>query len=151
MKPSKTLQPLLDALLAKLPAGDDGIMSIVDLAVLVAMADGTIDQAERAAVTASIETLVGGHLSRPVLGHLFTQSRAQIREEGPAAAARRIGLMLEARDCADEGLRVALAVAWSSEGLADVERARIVEVAVAAGLGAERVDELAAETWPDDA
>src|ERR1700733_4325360 len=102
MKPSKTLQPLLDALIAKLPAGDDGLMAVVDLAVLVAMADGTIDQAERAAVTASIETIVGGPLSRPVVGHLFSQSRAQVREEGWAVAAHRIGAMLAARECVDE-------------------------------------------------
>jgi tellurite resistance protein len=150
MKPNKSLRPLLDALLARLPAGDEGLMAVVDLAVLVAMADGKIDEAERAAVAASIEAIVGCSLSPSVQRHLFTESRAQIRERGPAASARRIGELLAARGCAEEGLRVALGVAWSSDGLADVERERIVQVAEGAGLTAERVDELAAETWPDE-
>jgi|HubBroStandDraft_6_1064221.scaffolds.fasta_scaffold157337_2 tellurite resistance protein len=151
MKPDKTLKPLLDALLARLPVGDEGLVAVVDLAVLVAMADGKFDDAERAVVTSSIETIVGGRLSRSVLQHLTSESRAQLRALGPDASARRIGELLAASGCAEEGLRVALAVAWSSDGLADVERARIVQVAEGAGLTAERVDELVAETWPDDA
>jgi tellurite resistance protein len=150
MKPPNSIQPLLDALLARLNAGDEGLIAVVDLAVLVAMADGKIDEVERAAISQSIETIVGGRLALPVVRHLFSESRAEIRAKGPEATAQRIGELLAKRGCAEEGLRVALAIGWSSEGLADVERERVVQVAKAAGIPAERVDELAAETWPEE-
>lgn len=55
-----SIPDLVDALLAHFPARHEGLIALVDLAVLVAVADGRIDDAERAALTESIEAIAGG-------------------------------------------------------------------------------------------
>lgn len=138
------MQKEIDALLDRFPAGDDGLIAVVDLAVLVAIADGRIDGAEMDALSESIEAMVGGRLSASLVGHLVTESRAQIRGLGPEESARAVGAVLAANGAAEEGVKLALAVAWASEGLSAAELERITQVAEAAGLSGERLDELIA-------
>jgi tellurite resistance protein len=139
------MQRLIDDLLAHFPAGDEAFITVVDLAVLVALADGRIDGAEMEALAESIEAMVGARLDAPLIGHLVTESRAQIRAVGPEACARAIGAVLAAHGAAEEGLRLALAVAWASEDVSAVELERIEQVAQAAGVADERVVELMGE------
>jgi tellurite resistance protein len=143
-----TIKPLTDALLARFGDSDEGLTTAVDLAVLVAMADEQIDEAEMAALTASIEGLLGSHLSVAVAKHLITQSRAKIRAAGAETRARSLGASLKFHDAAEDGLRLALAIAWASEGLAEAERALLAVVAGTAGVAAPRLDALAAEVKP---
>jgi hypothetical protein len=56
-----------------------------------------------------------------------------------------VGEVLSKHDAAAPGVRFGLAVAWASEGVSEVERERIDQVAAAARLDATRVSELAAE------
>jgi len=72
------MQRFIDDLLAHFPSGDEGLMAMVDLTVLVAIADGRIDQAEMAALTESMEAMVGSRLAPTLVGHLVNESRAQI-------------------------------------------------------------------------
>jgi len=139
------MQRQIDDLLARFPAGDDGLIAVVDLAVLVAIADGRIDGAEMAALAESIEALVGGRLSASLVGHLVTESRAQIRSLGPEACARSIGELLATHGAGEEGISLALAVAWASEGLSTPELERISQVAEAAGVTQARLDALIGE------
>jgi tellurite resistance protein len=139
---------VLDDLLARFPAGDAGPMTVVDLAVLVAAADGEIDVAEMSAVEATIAAVTGQRLAAPVVGRLVTNSCAQIRARGAEACARTIGEALAARGAAEDGLRLALAVAMASNGLSAVERERIEQLARAAGVPAARVAELLGEPAP---
>jgi tellurite resistance protein len=145
---SASFKPLTDALLARFGDSDEGLTTAVDLAVLVAMADQHIDEAEMAALVASIEGLLGTRLSVAVAKHLVTQSRAKARSAGAEARARAVGASLKFHDAAEEGLRLALAVAWASEGLAEAERALLAVVAGTAGVTGERLDALAAEMKP---
>ena len=142
------MQRLIDDLLAHFPAGDDGLIAVVDLAVLVAIADGRIDGAEMTALAESIEALVGSRLPASLVGHLVTESLAQIRALGTEECARAIGAMLSARAAAAEGLALALAVALASEGLSAAELTRITQVAEAAGVAPERLDALIASATP---
>lgn len=137
-----SIPALVDALLAHFSAGDEGLIALVDLAVLVAVADGHIDDAEMAALTESIEAIAGGRLGGAVSRRLVEESCAQIRAIGPEAAARLIGQVLAARRAGEEGLMLGLAVAYASEGLAGVERERLEQVARAAGVPDARVAEL---------
>jgi tellurite resistance protein len=141
-----SISRLVDALLVHFSAGDEGLIALVDLAVLVAVADGHIDGAERAALTESIEAIAGGRLGVTLAEHLVEESCAQIRALGPEASARLVGEVLAKHQAAEEGLRLGMAIAWASEGMSAIERARIEQIARAAGVGAERVGELVGET-----
>jgi tellurite resistance protein len=138
VKSNAHIKSLVDALRAKLGDGDDAIIASVDLAVLVAMADGTIDSDEREALTAALEAVMGARVAAPVVRHLVRESKAQIDGDGPEARAKAIGRQLAEHGAADEGLRLALAIAFSSEGMCDVERAIIAAVAQAGDVSDAR-------------
>jgi tellurite resistance protein len=138
------MQRLIDELLAYFPAGDAGLIALVDLTVLVAIADGTIDGAEKRALVESIDTLMGSRLEASLVDHLVSESLSQIRTLGHEACARDIGEVLAAHKAAEEGLRLAIAIALASDGLSEAELRRIWEVANAAGVTATRLDELIA-------
>jgi tellurite resistance protein len=145
MDTGRTIPSLIEALNARLQSDDGGLTAAIDLAVLVAAADGQIDRAEQAALAASLEGLVGSQLDPAVVRHLIRESRDQIQAVGPELRARAIGEFLAAHDAALEGLRLAIAIGYASEGLSAVERERITRVAQAAGVGVERVDALIRE------
>src|ERR1700677_2239399 len=107
----------MDALRAKLGDHDEALIACVDLAVLVAMADGTIDADERAALSAGLDSLMRAQMAAPVVRHLIRESKNQIETAGPEARAKVIGHQLADHGAADEGLRLALAIAFSSDGL----------------------------------
>ena len=148
MKTSTDIQPLVATLLVKLGSGDEGVQAIIDLAVLVAAADGKIDQAEHAALAGSLAEIIGGALAPPVARHLVRESKQKLEADGAEVRAKAIGATLRASDAAGDGLRLALAVAYASEGLSDAERARIEIVAAGAGTPDGLLDELAESMRP---
>jgi hypothetical protein len=142
VKPSSIIRPLVAALRARFDSSDEGLNVIVDLAVLVALADGTIDEAEMAALAESIGTLVGGVLDPRMTRQVIRESRAKINAAGAEVRAGEIGASLAAHGAVDEGLLFALAIGWASDGLSTVERDRTLLVARAAGVTAAGLDEL---------
>jgi tellurite resistance protein len=140
------MRRLIDDLLLHFPAGDEGLIALVDLAVLVAVADGVIDPAERQALSQSIEALIGGQVPESMVEHLVSESCAQIQALGPEAAAHSVGTVLAARGAAAEGVRLGLAIARVSEGMSAIELQRVREVARAAGLDAAELDAIVAAT-----
>jgi len=145
MKPSPLIQPTVEALCDCFQSHDEGMSAAVDLAVLVALADGRIDRAEMIAIAASLEVIAGTQLSVPVVRHLVRESREKIESVGAEARARAIGEALAAHGCIDEGLRLALVIALASEGLCPAEREQIDIVAKAAGASMARVEALRRE------
>lgn len=140
-----SISHLVDALLVHFPAGDEGLIALVDLAVLIAVADGYIDEPEMAVLTESIEAIAGGRLGTTLARPLVEESCAQIRAIGPEASARLVGEVLAKHDAAEEGLRLGLAIAYASDGVSAPERERLEQVARAAGVAAARVSELSRE------
>jgi tellurite resistance protein len=136
------VKALVNAFSARFGADDEGIVTAVDLAVLVAAADGTIDQDERAALSASLEAIMGAAVAPTVVRYLVRESRNQIEATGAEARARAIGGLLAAHDATDDGLRLALAIAFASGGLSAPERAIIAQVAKAAGATDARLEAL---------
>jgi tellurite resistance protein len=148
VKPSADLRPLATALLDRFGGDDEGLAATVDLAVLVAMADDHIDAAEKEALASAIEALMGGKLASTITRHLVADRRAALREAGVEASAHALGKKLGAHGAAELGVRLALAMAWTSDGLSREERAAIALVATAAGLGENRFHELVKEAQP---
>jgi tellurite resistance protein len=134
----------MDALHTKLGGGEEAAVAAIDLAVLVATADGSIDAAERAALAASLEAVMGATVTPQVVRHLVRESRNQIEVAGANARARAIGRQLAERGASDEGLRLGLAIAFASNGLSVVERERLAVVAKAAGMSEARLEVLVA-------
>jgi len=144
MTPSAHIKTLVDALRARFRGDDEGITTAVDLAVLVAAADGTIDAEERAALTASLEAIMGSTVALTVVRYLVREARNQIEAVGAEARARAIGGLLAANGAADDGLRLALAIAFASDGLSAPEREVVSVVAKAAGASESRLEALIA-------
>lgn len=148
MKPTTDVQALVRFFLAKVRSNDEGVNAAIDLAVLVANADGKIDDAERRALNDSLAAIIGDTVAPIVARHLVSESKSKLAAVGPEARARDIGATLKANDAVREGLSLALAVAHASDGLSDVERERIQVVAEAAGAPVGLLDELAASLIP---
>ena len=116
---------------------------IVDLGVLVARADGKVDEHEREALREVFEALLDERLNSEVVGHLIAASLEVIELAGVDARARLIAEILKDCDAVEQGLLVALGIAFASEGLSNDERAVITKIADVAGMSHERLDALA--------
>jgi len=145
METSPAIKPLIDELITRFESSEEGLIAVTDLAVLVAAADDTIDADEMKALTTSLHGLLGGQLAPMLVRHVVEESRERIGEAGAEASAQSIGEALAKKGAAEQGLRLALLIAAASEGVSDVERARIDLVAKAAGVPGERMQALADE------
>lgn len=118
------LRTEVDKLLLRL--GDDaGLPVVVELGVLVAAADGVIDDAELEALAVLVDGSLGAHVDKKLVRHFVREARNVIQAEGTEAAAARIGGVLRDRDVGPEGLAVAEAIALASQGISDVEQAAL--------------------------
>ncbi len=115
---------------------------IIDLGVLVARADGKVDAAEKKALRDVFEALLDERLNGEVVGHLVAASLEVIEMAGVEPRARLIAEILKDCDAVEQGIVVALGIAFASEGLSKGERAIITTVADAAGLSRARLDAL---------
>lgn len=145
MHANTLLQPAVEALCNRFPSNEAGVAAAIDLAVLVAAADGQIDRDEMAALSTSLAVATKTQLSPIFVKHLVQASRQQIDAAGASTRAKLIGESIAAQGCVDEGLRLALVIALASDGFSDVERAQIDIIAQAAGAAPDRVDTLCRE------
>jgi tellurite resistance protein len=135
----------IDELCAAFDRGGYNPTPIVDIGVLVAHADGTIDAREREMLLDVFQALLETALTPEVVDHLITASVEVIEAAGAESRARLAGAILRDCEAVEAGVRVALAIAFASHGLSR-EEARVIErIASAGGLSAERVAELTAE------
>lgn len=117
----------------------DDLEILVDLVVLVAYADGEIDAAELEALRAALETIFRSPLSLMVVNTLIGSAIDEIKAAGADAFASQIGKELLAHDKAEDGLRLAFAIATTSHGISSDERERLELVGEGAGLSAARI------------
>jgi tellurite resistance protein len=118
---------------------------IVDIGVLVASADGTVDERERAMLLDVFQTLLDTTLTPEVVDHLITASLEIIEAAGSESRARLVGSILRDCDAVEAGVRVALGLAYASHGLDKDERIVIERIATAGGVSAKRLNELTEE------
>lgn len=115
---------------------------IIDLGVLVVIADGVVDDKERDVLLDLFQTLLDTKLSPEVVDHLVTASMQVAEAAGVESRARLIAEILLDCDAVEPGILVALAVAYASEGLSKEERGVIERIADAAELPRSRLDEM---------
>lgn len=118
---------------------------IIDLGVLVANADGTVDDRERRILSDIFTTLLGTTLTSDVVDALVAASVEVIRAAGDEPRARLVGTILHDCDAEEPGLVVALAVAFASEGLSAAEKKVVERIADAAGVSKKRLEELTSQ------
>ncbi len=118
---------------------------IIDIGVLVANADGSVDMREREMLLEVFQALLNTTLTPEVVDHLITASLEVIEAAGAEARARLVAAILQDCDAVEPGVRVALAIAFASQGLNKAERTVIGRIAAAGGMTTSRLAELTAE------
>ncbi|MCW5836831.1 MAG: TerB family tellurite resistance protein [Labilithrix sp.] len=134
----------IDQLCAAFERGGYNPTPIIDLGVLVVIADGVVDDKEREVLLDLFQTLLDTKLSPEVVDHLVTASVQVVEAAGAESRARLIAEILLDCDAVEPGILVALAVAYASEGLSKEERVVIERIADRAGLPRARLEQLVA-------
>jgi tellurite resistance protein len=138
----EVVAPAIEKLCEAFEKGGYNPTPIIDLGVLVAGADGTVDDKERELLLDVFQTLLETKINAEVVDHLVTSSLEVIAAAGSEARERLVAAILADCDAVEAGLLVALAIAFASEGLSSSERTVITRIARAAGLGEARLAEL---------
>jgi tellurite resistance protein len=118
---------------------------IIDLGVLVASADGKVDGRERSMLAEVFQALLETALPVYVVDHLVTASLDIIEAAGAESRARLVGEILQDCVAGEPGVKVALAIAFASEGLSEKEKLVVERIGRAAGLTPDRVAALTEE------
>lgn len=156
----------LKTLLARFDEHDYAPMPIVDLGVMVAQADGRLDEAEAMALTSLVGRLLGTEMSVDIVELLFRASAEVLELAGLDSRARLLGEVLRDCDAVEPAFVVAVELALSHERSPDSLRAikdstkaprrlrpperRVLEVlADAAGLSRARLDAMVAQAIAD--
>ncbi|NLY93438.1 MAG: hypothetical protein GXY23_05360 [Myxococcales bacterium] len=100
---------------------------VVEIAVLLAQADGEIDEAESSALLETLQTAFGTSLSDVVVRALVEEVVEMVAAEGAEARARALSARLVEAGALEAGVRLAEAIAASSSGVG-AEEARLIEL-----------------------
>jgi tellurite resistance protein len=136
---------IVEGLLKKLAQQGYYPTPIVDLGVLVARADGMIDETEMMLLKELFATALGEKLPTRVVEHLVTASQEVIEAAGVKPRLRLLAEILRDCDAMEEGLRIALAVAHVNSGVHEKESEIIHDLADLGGVPRHRVDALSKE------
>jgi len=137
------IHAIVDELCSAFGSREEALVVITDLAVLVAAADGTIDEAEALVLRRSLEAMLSSRVAPSLVRVVVDESRTRMRVRGPDVCSADVGETLGRNGAIDNGLRFAFLIAASSEGVSDVERMRIDAIAKAAGISSEEVSLIA--------
>jgi tellurite resistance protein len=117
---------------------------VMDVAAVVAIADGTVDDAETQALAETLEKLLGSAGEARSAEEIGKALRA-IEWDGPPSYAQGLGAELRKLGDVESGLRLGAAVAWASGGLAEDEKAVLRAMAEGGGVAPERLEVLLVE------
>jgi hypothetical protein len=113
--------------------------SAVEAGYLTALADGSEDAGERAALVKAVETLSQGLVLEWEIEELLGQCWSRISGEGPEARAHAVGQSLKSAGDPEGGLFVAALVAMATNGIDATEAAMLEKIGVAAGLAKPQI------------
>ncbi len=136
------LEPAIDQLCHAFERGGYNPTPIIDLGVLVASADGTVDAGEREMLLDVFQTLLDTKITPEVVDALVTASVSVIEQAGAESRAKLIAAILQDCDAVEDGILVALAIAFASQGLSKAEQKVVERIADAAQLDASRLEVL---------
>lgn len=136
------LEPAIDQLCMAFERGGYNPTPIIDLGVLVASADGTVDAGEREMLLDVFQTLLDTKITPEVVDALVTASVSVIEQAGAESRAKLIAAILQDCDAVEDGILVALAIAFASQGLSKAEQKVVERIAAAAELDPARLEAL---------
>jgi tellurite resistance protein len=94
---------------------------VVEIAVLLAQADGEIDEAESSALVETLQAAFGASLAPMVVRALIEEVVDLVTAEGAEARAKALAAQLAEAGALDQGVQLAQAIAESSEGVGEEE------------------------------
>jgi tellurite resistance protein len=139
---SLTLDQAESTLCARVASYPHASKRLVDLLCLVAAADGEVDDEEKAALARTLAVLLGSDLQEAIVSLLIRGSLDEIDVHGFQP---RIELVAQAlRDCSaiEEGLMLAIAMAYVSDGFSQPERSVVRGLAKSMGVTDARLQAL---------
>jgi tellurite resistance protein len=145
MKTTAVLDRAMESLGRRVQGDGGAADAVVEMATLVANADGKIDQAELAAIRHLLSRTIKRGLLGESLDDLIRDSVEASEAVGGLSRARTTGATLASFGAGEDGVRCALAIAYSSDGLSADERAVIEQLAFGAAIAYERLEALIAE------
>jgi tellurite resistance protein len=137
-----TIQAAAKALYTRFKASDYNIQPLVELGAMVAHADGTVDEKEIAALHAIYQALFNEKMDAKRVRLAIDQSLRLTQNVDLEKRARFIAEILVDCNAVEEGLMVALTVAFASDGLSDAERKVVARVARIADFADSDLDAL---------
>lgn len=132
----------VEVLCARFEAGDYNPTPLIDIGALVANADGVVDEEEIDTLRRILGPMLGEEIEAEIVGFLIDASIRVIQADGVEARARLVSEILLDCDAVEQGIKVALGVAFASNGFSDAERGVIEKLARGAGLPDARLQEL---------
>lgn len=118
---------------------------LLDLAVLVASADGEIDDIEAEALTEVVIAVTDARDPAKARASIKTNVRA-LRESGPSVRLHSVSEALRTSQKVEEGLQLAIALAYANSGIAKEERSLIEALAQLAGVTPTQLEALVGTT-----
>jgi tellurite resistance protein len=142
MTPHPVIRDAVASLCSLFAEGGYALTPVIELGTLVVNADGNVDERELEMLRYLYHALLGSQIDPDTVQHLMRSSIEVMGAVGVEARARLIAEILLDCDAVEQGLTVALGVAFASDGLAEAERSIIAAIAHAAGLPVGRLDQL---------
>jgi len=136
------LAEAIDQLCTAFDRGGYNPTPIIDIGVLIASADGKVDERERAMLLDVFQTLLDTTLTAEVVDHLVTASLEVMEAAGAESRARLVAAILQDCDAVEAGVRVAITLAFAGQGLTSAERTVVERIATAGGLAPSRLAQI---------
>lgn len=138
-KTARVVREISEAVHAKLGGRKIAVDTVVDLAVLVANADGEVDDFETEALVEALAGMTGADAA--AARAKLVASLAVLKKKGAAHRTSELARILPELDIAEDGLSLAIAMAYANSGIAKEERAAIESLSEQMGFSAERLEE----------
>lgn len=122
-----------------IPRQSDVFKAAVEAGYLAAIADGTVDDHERAVLVRAVELLSEGIVLEWETSSLLDECATLTATEGADMRAKAVGARLKELDQANPGLLVAAFVARAADGIAKSESEVLKAIGKAAGLTGDQV------------
>jgi tellurite resistance protein len=126
----------------RVPKQNEVFKAAVEVGYLTALADGEVDDEEKAEIVRAVEILSAGAVLEWEAEDLVDECARKASEGGPEARATAVGAELAALGQAEAGIYFAALVAHASKGIDKKEADVLKQIGKAAGLTADRVRDI---------
>ena len=135
---ARVIREISESIQTKLCGSPQAVRSVVDVAVLVANADGEVDDFETEALVEAVQAMTG--VREDAARDDVRTSLKSLRAEGADARVSRLARVLPELKIESEGLSLAIAMAYANSGIAMEERALIEALAAQFGFTTEQLE-----------